>query len=143
VVETGVARGISSRIILTAMQRNDCGRLASIDLYSGPDARIAVPKALRDRWTYLAGSSRTHLPNVLLRSEPAMFIHDSQHTLRNMRFELKTAWAALKNGGVLIADDIHENVAFAELQRATCSPVVIGQEQVKARLFGITTKRAP
>lgn len=140
VVETGVARGISSRLILAAMERNSHGCLVSIDLYDGPDARVAVPEGLRHRWTFLPGTGRRLLPGVLAEHRPGVFIHDSQHTYRNMRFELGRGWAALKPGGVLISDDIHENAAFAELLAATDAPAVIGQADVKAGFVGFAVK---
>src|SRR4051794_31676165 len=67
VVETGVARGITSRFILEALERNGRGKLWSIDLPHVDTTRFgqigsAVPDRLRPRWTLLLGTSREHLP---------------------------------------------------------------------------------
>ncbi len=118
VVETGVARGITSRFILEALARNGTGHLWSIDLPPrDPDltAQIgsAVPEDLRDRWTYVRGSSRRRLGSLLSQlGEIDLFIHDSRHTTRNLLFELNRAWGALKPGGALVADDIDLNCGF-------------------------------
>jgi len=119
VVETGVARGITSRFILEAIQENGAGRLWSIDrpplrrtdLYVQIGA--AVPESLRPSWTYIKGSSRRRLP-PLLRQLGAVdfFVHDSRHSERNLRFELETARAAVRDGGVLVADDVDLNCAL-------------------------------
>jgi hypothetical protein len=127
VVETGVARGITSRFILEALARNDAGHLWSIDLPPPLDPRLhdqigaAVPERLRDRWTYIHGSSRRRLPRLLAQlGEIDLFIHDSRHSERNLQFELRHAWDALKPGGVLVADDIDLNCGFHSF-RATHS----------------------
>lgn len=116
VVETGVARGITTRFILEALAQNDAGRLWSIDLPPPLDRNLhgdiaaAVPERLRDRWTYVRGSSRRRLPRLLARlGEIDLFIHDSRHTQRNLLFELDHAWSALRPGAVLLADDVDLN----------------------------------
>jgi hypothetical protein len=70
VVETGVSRGLSSRVILEALARNGAGRLWSVDLppLEEPWRRLtgsAVPERLRERWTYVRGASRRRLPPLL------------------------------------------------------------------------------
>ena len=64
VVESGVALGISSRVLLEALSLNDRGHLWSIDLphplkHDVHDTTgIAVTDSCRPRWTYIAGESR-------------------------------------------------------------------------------------
>jgi hypothetical protein len=119
VVETGVARGITSRFLLEALERNGSGRLWSIDLPPPLDRDLhaqiglAVPPRLADRWTYIRGSSRRRLPTLLRAIEPVdLFVHDSNHTARNVLFELRHAWPALAHGGVVVADDVDLNCGF-------------------------------
>jgi hypothetical protein len=118
VVETGVAHGFTSRFILEALQRNGNGHLSSIDRPPlDPAMRqrigIAVGGLFADRWTLIAGSSRQQLPPLLSRLRPIdLFIHDSLHTERNVRFELDRAWTALRCGGALVVDDIDSNRGF-------------------------------
>ena len=146
VVETGVARGLSSRFLLCALEERPEGWLWSIDLpplVNGMEDQSAalVPQSLRHRWTYLRGSSRRLLPSLLDEcGEIDLFVHDSQHTERNMVFEFDLAWRHLRAGGVLVADDIHENTAFRRLIDGTGAVSVVGQESVKAGLFGVAFK---
>jgi hypothetical protein len=117
VVETGVARGITSRVILEALEQDGAGSLSSIDL-PALDTSIheqigaAVPARLRGRWTYLTGTSRRQLPPLLAGLQGLdLFVHDSSHTTRNLTFELEQAWKAM-GSGALVADDIERNEAF-------------------------------
>lgn len=119
VVETGVAHGVTSRVILEAMQGAQTGHLWSIDLPAmDPSLHaqigVAVPGRLRSRWTYIAGTSRRRLPRLLGEIAPiGLFVHDSSHTERNMRFELRTAWPAVSgDGGAIVADDVQQSAAF-------------------------------
>ena len=41
-----------------------------------------------------------------------LFVHDSLHTERNVRFEMTQAWAILRPGSALIVDDIDANGGF-------------------------------
>jgi Methyltransferase domain len=118
VVETGVAHGLTSRLILESMKRNGKGHLWSIDLPAvdsalHPEIGMAVPEGLRSRWSYVQGTARERLPGLLRDLKRVdMFIHDSLHTGRNQRFELESAWAALRPGGVALVDDIDHSLAF-------------------------------
>jgi hypothetical protein len=118
VVETGVAHGVTSRFVLEALERNGDGHLWSIDL--PPIDRnwqkqigVAVGDRFEDRWSYMKGSSRRHLPELLSRlGQIDLFIHDSLHSKRNVRFELDRAWLALRPGGAIVVDDIDANWGF-------------------------------
>ena len=123
-VETGVARGVTSRFVLEALERNGGGNLSSIDLPS-LDSRfhdqigIAVPDRLRDRWTYVSGTSRQRLRHLLAElGEIDLFIHDSIHTGSTTHFELESAWRVLRPGGALLVDDVYQNLAFREFVEA-------------------------
>ncbi|HEY1962898.1 MAG TPA: class I SAM-dependent methyltransferase [Rhizomicrobium sp.] len=124
VVETGVAHGFTSRLILEALARNGSGGLFSIDRPPlNPETRarvgIAVPPNLRSRWNLIAGSSRRRLPGLLKSLGTIdLFIHDSLHTERNVRFELDRAWRSLRPGGALVIDDIDSNGGFGSFCRA-------------------------
>jgi hypothetical protein len=64
VLETGVARGVTTRVALEAIYLNGEGHLWSIDLPYLFDKSLhgqtaaAVPDGHRERWTYVRGSSR-------------------------------------------------------------------------------------
>jgi hypothetical protein len=125
VVETGVARGLTTRLILEALERNGAGRLWSVDLPPPLDrglhdqVGIAVDERLHHRWSYVRGSSRRRLPALLERITPIdLFIHDSAHTARNLLFELEHAWRSLAPGGFAVADDIDLNCGFHAFKEA-------------------------
>ncbi len=122
VVETGVAYGVSSAFILSALEQNGGGKLHSVDL---PPLRreaerfwgIAVPEGLRGGWHLHRGASGRVLPRLLEETGPVdLFVHDSLHTLWNMRREFEILWPHLRAGGALLADDVERNAAFDGLQ---------------------------
>jgi hypothetical protein len=118
VVETGVGHGVTSRFILEALARNKAGHLWSIDLppierFWQSQIGVAVGDRYADRWSYIKGSSRRHLPKLLSQlGEIDLFIHDSLHSERNVRFEIDRAWVALSPKGALVIDDIDANWGF-------------------------------
>ncbi len=123
VVETGVAYGVSSAFVLRALEENGRGVLHSVDL--PPPRRsygrfwgIAVDETLRGRWNLHRGSSARVLPKILEEvGSLGLFVHDSLHTHRNMRREFGAVWPRLREGGVILADDVERNRAFGELRR--------------------------
>jgi hypothetical protein len=124
VIETGVAHGVTSRVVLEALDRNRLGRLWSIDLPFPFDPRlreetgVAVSDECRSRWTYLEGPSRQRLPPLIREARPVqMFIHDSLHTARNTLFEMEQVAAAMPPGGVMLVDDIGSHGGFSAFAR--------------------------
>ncbi len=118
VVETGVARGFTSRFILDALELNGTGHLWSIDLPVQQEniqdqIGSAIPDRLRHRWSLIKGSSRQHLSPLLSKlGQIDLFIHDSSHTGFTVRFEMDRAWQALRPGGAIVVDDIDDNWGF-------------------------------
>lgn len=148
VVETGVARGITSRFLLDGLARNGDGLLWSIDL-PHPDTvlndqiGVAVPAFLRDRWTLLLGSSRARLPGLLSAlGSIDLFVHDSLHTTRNVEFELMTAWNALRSGGAVLVDDIDWNLGFRDFLERTGAESWFAAPRTSERgLWGVAVKQ--
>jgi hypothetical protein len=118
VVETGVAHGVTSRFVLEALEKNGDGRLWSIDLPPIEKAwqkqvGAAVTERHATRWTYIKGPSRLRLPKLLSHlGKIDLFIHDSLHSERNVRFELDRAWPNLSPGSALVVDDVDANWGF-------------------------------
>ena len=118
VVETGVGHGITSRFVLEAFRKNGFGHLWSVDLPPlDPALRrrvgIAVDNRHRHRWSYIEGSSRRRLPDLFSKTGHIdLFIHDSLHSERNVRFEIDHAWKHLNPGGAIVVDDIDANGGF-------------------------------
>ncbi len=151
VVETGVARGFTTRMVLEALETAGAGRLYSIDLPPPLERRriedeagAAVPQRLRERWTLVEGSSRRRLPGLLDElGSIDLFIHDSRHTYRNISFELSLAWEALTPGGFLLADDVHCNTAFSHcINRFGTPPALVCTSDDRQGLFGLIQKPA-
>jgi predicted O-methyltransferase YrrM len=121
VVETGVASGVSSSYILGAMEQNKRGQLYSIDLPWWQEERSGwlIPDYLRYRWHLILGSSSEELAPLLKKvNEIDIFLHDSDHSYKNMLWEFQTAWAYMKVGGLLLAHNIDSNKAFADFSRS-------------------------
>jgi predicted O-methyltransferase YrrM len=148
VLETGVARGMTTRVALEAIARNDEGRLWSIDVPPllerdlGAQTGAAVPAALRDRWELVRGSSRRRLPSLIgALGSVDVFVHDSMHTARNVSFELERVWPALRPGGVILVDDVGHNDAFAAFTRSTpgLRSLIAGHDDGRG-MFGVIKK---
>jgi hypothetical protein len=159
VVETGVAHGVTSRFILEALKRNGDGHLWSIDLppLERPWRRqvgVAVGEGHSDRWTYIRGSSRRHLPGLLRElGQIDLFIHDSLHSESNVRFELDQTWPILRPKGAVVVDDIDANWAFRSFNQTTPGQFFLTclaeplrpdlRRFNKKGLFGIILKTSP
>jgi predicted O-methyltransferase YrrM len=134
-VETGVANGFSTAFSLLALARNGSGHLHSVDLprevgrdydagmfYEGEgragippgsEPGWLIPQDLRDRWTLVLGRTQDELPPLLERLGTVdSFMHDSEHSFECMWFEFNEAWPRLREGGVLLSDDVNSTAAF-------------------------------
>ena len=135
VVETGTARGVTTAHILAALEKNGNGRLHSVDLPplrpgAADEVGMFVPQNLRGRWSLHRGSSRKVLPGLLAGLGPVgLFVHDSLHTYRHMRWEFGQVGPRLAPRAAVVADDILANAAFGEWTRRTdlTTSFVIGQ----------------
>lgn len=146
VVETGVWIGTSSFALLKALRHNNDGaRLISFDLPPfRRQLRVSVghlvPAELRDHWRLLLTDGLRGLRDDIPTNQPVdLFVHDSDHSYRNMLCELRLIWPRLATGGVVVADDAHLNDAFhrfaTEQQR---EPVFVARR--KGGVVGILRK---
>jgi hypothetical protein len=148
VVETGVGHGITSRGVLEALAANGGGHLWSIDLppltisARTREIGVAVPEPRRENWSYVRGSSRRRLPDLLEGMGPIeLFIHDSRHSTRNVLFECERGFAALRAGGFLVVDDIDGNRGFARFTaRHPEAQWIIASADDHQRCFGLARK---
>jgi hypothetical protein len=114
VIETGVGYGITSSLILLALEKNNCGKLRSIDLHPLSDVEgrfigIAIPEHLRHRWRLERGSSRRLLKEVISREkEINVFVHDSANIYTLQKWEFSTVWGKLTPGGAAVFNNISE-----------------------------------
>lgn len=127
VIETGVANGVTSTMILLALNKNKFGNLYSIDwsvnkikskrkatqLPSGKNIGWLVPDKLKERWVVSFGDAKILLPKLISEiKECDVFLHDSDHSYGHMMFEFETIYPVLKK--ILLSDDISRNNAFDE-----------------------------
>jgi predicted O-methyltransferase YrrM len=127
IFETGVAHGYSSWIILNAMHKNKNGKLISIDLPNNDtnteynfnhqtNTGWLVPEILRERWEMHLGDAKVLLPQLLNAEKTIdIFFHDSDHSYEHMKFEFETSLPYIKQGGLILSDDVHKNEAFSEI----------------------------
>jgi len=141
-VETGVANGFSTAFSLLALQANGEGHLHSVDLprevgrdYEpgtfhegegragippGSEPGWLIPRELKERWTLILGRTQDELPPLLERLGTIdSFMHDSEHSFECMWFEFNAAWPALRDGGILLSDDVNSTEAFPRFAAET------------------------
>jgi predicted O-methyltransferase YrrM len=134
VLETGVAHGYSSAVILQALEDNGRGRLHSVDLprfrpgvaaYTG----AAVPGRLRSRWELHIGSDRRVLPGLLPRIAPVDYLfYDSDTSYEGMLHTWRLVWPHLRPGAVLTINMVHANDAYLEFCEAhRLKPMIVPQ----------------
>jgi hypothetical protein len=139
-VETGVANGFSTAFALLALDRNGKGHLHSVDLPrevgrqyetgtfyegegragipSGSEPGWLIPPELKERWTLVLGRTQDELPPLLDRLGTVdSFMHDSEHSFDCMWFVFNEAWPPLRDGGVLVSDDVNSPEAFPRFAR--------------------------
>ena len=119
VVETGVANGISTNAIMSALDEdNSSGSLNSFDIL--PETKDAYTG--KGKWNFhLLDKKRTHKQlSVAVGNSPLVdiWLHDSNHGYRWQKFEYLLALSRLKEDGVLISDDIDASPAWGELAKS-------------------------
>ncbi len=118
-VETGVANGISTNAIMSALDEdNSSGSLSSFDVL--PETKDAYLG--KGKWNFhLLDKKRTHKQlSVAVGNSPLVdiWLHDSNHGYRWQKFEYLLALSRLKEDGVLISDDIDASPAWGELAKS-------------------------
>jgi predicted O-methyltransferase YrrM len=121
ILETGVCNGVSTYVILEALEANGHGSLYSVDypdedrIPEGEQPGWFIPDALRDRWSLTTGFSQEELPGVVDEiDEIDFFIHDTKAAILDE--ELEIVWPHLVNGAPTVADDIHQSDVFSQVR---------------------------
>jgi predicted O-methyltransferase YrrM len=145
VVETGVAQGVTTAVILQAMAENGQGRLYSIDIpppiADGDYVGSLVPDRLRSRWTLRTGRSRHELAPLLATLRTIdVFLHDAEHKYESQTDEYEQAWPRLRPGGQLVTDDVDTPAFMDFAARVGGTPFLIGTESSTS---GVGVMRKP
>lgn len=143
VIETGVAYGWSSLAILLSVAKRD-GKLVSVDM---PYAKmgnedyvgIVVPEALRKYWQLIRLPDSKGLPAAIESFDAIDFCHyDSDKSYSGRMFAYPRLWKALREGGILVSDDIQDNTAFRDYCKAIGQqPLIIAYEN---KFIGVLVK---
>ncbi len=116
ILETGVANGHSTAILLAAVIKNGRGVVHSTDI--DPNAGALLTPVERARWVYhrlpLANLRRAFQQLVTALPPMGLFVHDSGHSYRWQAFEYATAWPHLMGGAWLVSDDADASYAFID-----------------------------
>ncbi|MBX6366521.1 MAG: class I SAM-dependent methyltransferase [Rhodospirillales bacterium] len=125
VVETGVASGSMTAMLLAALHRNGFGALESFDLPAVAGQRsmdwsvknedeigFLVPAAYRDRWKLTLGDATYLLPRAMEGRTVDCFFHDSDHSYEHQIFEYALALKHLSPRGWIVSDDVSMSPAF-------------------------------
>jgi predicted O-methyltransferase YrrM len=137
VLETGVADGLSSALVLAAMDANGTGELHSIDIAHDVGRLVAD----RTRWRlHVVEPNRPSACAEVITQLPALdiFFHDGNHALDYQAAEYAAAWPRLRPGGVLLSDDIDWSYAFLDFLDAggLSAPMLMDRRKV----FGLVRK---
>ena len=124
IVETGTASGSMTSYLLAALDANGSGKLISIDIppiagsltmdltINRSDVGYWIPATLHHRWDYRIGDAKVLLPKVMAEQRVDVFVHDSLHTRTHMLFEYAVARCLMREGSLIISDDILWNNVF-------------------------------
>lgn len=143
-IETGVAAGWSSLAILKAIEDIKDAILISVDMpypkmnnekYVG----CVVPENLRQRWTLIREPDRNGLVKALKLAGNVDFCHyDSDKSYTGRLWAYRQIWKYLNLGGIIISDDIQDNIAFKEFCAEEKKEPFILEDQ--NRFIGIIVK---
>ena len=114
-LETGVSHGLSSLIILEAMEKNSKGMLFSAEISN--DVGDLIPLRLRKRWQLIVDAPDKVLEKAIKtikRDQIDMFMHDSDHSYVSMTNEFNAIKSHMSINGLVLSDDIEENNAFMD-----------------------------
>lgn len=121
IVETGVANGKSSAIILLALNHNKSGTLYSFDLPNKKGNTLEdgsqthtyekevgwlVPDYLKNSWKLYLGDSLELMASNKLPDNIDIFFHDSLHTYNHTMGEIEIAISKARSNALILVDDI-------------------------------------
>ena len=142
IVETGVDKGRSSWVLLESL-KNRNGKLISTDIPL-PEKWIKtgslVPQELKCFWELIRLPDRIGLPMILdTMPEIDMCYYDSDKSYEGRMFAYPLLWNALREGGILISDDINSNFGFKDFCERNFLEALIAENS--GRYIGVILKK--
>jgi hypothetical protein len=135
VIETGVAYGWSSLAFLLSLKNRNESILVSTDLpYSKetePYIGFLIPDNLKEKWMLIKKPDKESIPEALkILSKIDICHYDSDKTYTGRMFAYPILWKALRPGGILISDDIGDNLAFKNFSKEIgIEPIVVSKRK--------------
>jgi len=116
VVQTGVRFGSFDAHISAALNKNKKGKMYSIDLneqYEGFKCGYLIREKDRGRWELVVGDAKDKLSRLMSQLDSVdLFIHDSTHTKKHMRWEFEEAYENINASGFMASHDVLKNDVF-------------------------------
>ena len=141
VLETGVANGHSSALILNALAENGCGELHSVDVSDNVGGLVVDERRwhlhLLNSWSLKKSlaSIVAQLPTIDL------MVHDSDHSYQWMRHELETVFPRMSPHGLLACDDA--NICYGMIDFCAAHNIRPLLLLEKRKVFGILPLTLP
>ncbi len=139
VLETGIANGHSTFVILSALEQNGVGRLVSVDVDASTGSLLGDLDKSRWDQRVLDDSHRKRSFQRLVSSlgEVDLFLHDSDHTYRWQRLEFETVHPQMAASSLMVSDDVDSSFAFLEFcQKIGRQPTLLVEPR---KVFGVVT----
>lgn len=117
VIETGVAAGVSTNLILYALQENGNGKCVSIDITN--EVGEVIDSGLKGRWELQVlpefSREKTFRKILIANSDSTLFLHDSDHSNSWQIKEFSGVIELLTRVELVLFDDISETlIAFIQ-----------------------------
>ncbi len=146
VIETGVAYGWSSLAILHALsKKNDVKGLVSIDMpypssKSNEYVGIVVPNYLKEKWKLIRLPDKPGIKKAIKNNLGKFDLahYDSDKSVWGREYGYELLWNGLRKGGILISDDIEDNLSFRRFIKSKKSRFAVIKNDNK--FIGITIK---
>ena len=114
IVETGVANGITTNVLLAALAKSG-GVLHSFDI--DPKTANVHPKSPQWSFHLLEGNTSQALDRIIGKlGKIDLWIHDSNHGFQWQNYEYQLALYSLSDAGLLVSDDIDSSTAWGLLR---------------------------
>ncbi len=130
VVESGVADGFSTVVLLTALEKNGRGRLTSLDVSA--EVGVLAKGRPSERWELrlMAPTREAFAAEVRRVGTVGLFVHDSDHSYAVQTAEYEVVRPRLEAPGVIVSDDIDASYAFLDFcARERVRPFVLVTER--------------